>query len=66
MEIAKIYDLRSKIVHGSTQLSAGDQPKVDRALQIATDALRVLFESRPDLIALSDGATRSTRLLLGG
>lgn len=66
MELAKIYDLRSKIVHGSTQLSAGDQPKVDRALQIATDALRVLFESRPDLIAQSDGAARSTRLLLGG
>jgi hypothetical protein len=65
-ELAKIYDLRSNIVHGSAQLTYVEQPKVDRALEIARDALRALFADRTDLIALPTGAERSTRLLMGG
>ncbi|WP_405004965.1 HEPN domain-containing protein [Kitasatospora purpeofusca] len=64
-ELGKIYNLRSKIVHGSADLKPADVPQCDASLEIAIDAIKALIDQRPDILALPDGAQRSTNLLLG-
>jgi hypothetical protein len=62
-----IYELRSGIVHGSRELrSAAELTKPAESLEIALQALRVVFRDRPDLLELHDSALRSNNLLLGG
>jgi len=63
-ELGDIYGLRSKVVHGSGNLKPDDHPKCQRALDVAVAAVRVLVDERPDILALPDGAARSTALLL--
>ncbi|AUG79303.1 hypothetical protein CFP65_4562 [Kitasatospora sp. MMS16-BH015] len=63
-ELAKIYDLRSKIVHGSADLKVADVPVCHRALDVAVDAIKALVDQRPDILRLTDGGLRSVRLLL--
>jgi hypothetical protein len=63
--LAKIYALRSKIVHGSANLNRDEYPMCDEALEVAIRAIRVLTTTRDDILKLPDGAARSTTLLLG-
>lgn len=61
--LAEIYRFRSKVVHGvevdPQELAQASQ----EASTLATEALRVLIEDRPDLIQLTS-AERSTTLLM--
>ena len=64
-ELKRIYDVRSKLVHGSHKVpgpreAAGDR---DKALLYALDSIRKLH-GRPDLLAITGSADRSTTLLL--
>jgi Apea-like HEPN len=62
-ELKKIYHLRSKVAHGDyIKPTDGLDEKRDRAREVAIQALRVLFEQRPDLIADKD---RGMKLILG-
>jgi hypothetical protein len=64
-ETKKIYNLRSRIVHGD---AAAEAPNVydawKRACDIGIQVLRRLYRDRPDLLAL-DPNERSLHLLLG-
>jgi hypothetical protein len=62
--LAKIYGLRSKVVHGSHVLGPADFPLCYEALEVALKAIRTLVESRPDVLELRDGGARSLRLIV--
>jgi Apea-like HEPN len=62
--LSDLYDLRSKVVHGSRNLKRSEYPQCQEALSIAIEAIRVLIRERPDLLELPDGTERSTALLL--
>jgi Apea-like HEPN len=66
LKLKALYDDRSRIVHGGKpdEKMLGEQ--ANSALHYARDALRALFSERPDILTLTDGATRSLRLLMGG
>ncbi|HET6359181.1 hypothetical protein [Streptomyces sp.] len=64
-KLGKIYELRSKVVHGSRNLKPEDYPLCQEALDVAIRAVRVLVLDRTDILELSDGAPRSVSLLLG-
>jgi hypothetical protein len=66
-EVGTIYDVRSRIVHGS----ATSFPDIDevyrhrnRATQLALDAMRRLYDHL-DILEASDSGSRSNSLLLG-
>jgi Apea-like HEPN len=63
-KLTDLYDLRSKVVHGSRNLKHSEYPQCQAALSIAIEAIRVLIGERPDLLELPDGTERSTALLL--
>jgi hypothetical protein len=63
-KLTKIYRLRSDIVHGSAALNRGDYSLCYDALELAISAVRILMSERTDILELSDGAERSTNLLL--
>jgi hypothetical protein len=63
--LAKIYGLRSDVVHGNKPLSKSDYPLCYEALDIAIQALRVLLQDRTDVLEKPDGAQRSLHLILG-
>ncbi len=61
-ELATIYSLRSKLVHGAeTRPEHNIGQKRDRAIEVALDALRLLFHDHPAL--LSDRSRGSTLIL---
>ncbi|MGY1681984.1 hypothetical protein [Geodermatophilus sp. SYSU D01176] len=61
----KLYDLRSKIVHGSDKLKeAAVPPAAQEAVQISLAALREVLAVRQDLLQEKDSAHRANRLLL--
>jgi hypothetical protein len=62
--LSRIYNLRSKVVHGSGNLKENEYPLCHEALKVAIDAIRILVTERTDILALPDGAARSTALLL--
>ena len=62
--LSRIYNLRSKVVHGGGNLKESEYPMCQEALNIAIDAMRVLVTERTDILELPDGATRSAALLL--
>lgn len=64
--LGAIYGLRSKVVHGSRNLKESEYPLCQEALDVAVRAVRTLVSERTDILELSDGAVRSTKLLLGG
>lgn len=64
-KLSAIYGLRSKVVHGSGTLKQSEYPQCQEALEVAIRAVRVLTNTRTDILALPDGAARSTALLLG-
>lgn len=64
--LKKIYDDRSKIVHGGKTDESALGEQANTALTHARDILRILFRDRSDVLGLPDGAARSSRLILGG
>ncbi len=65
-ELNTIYRLRSKLVHGSHELSVAENPLCQTALDIALRALRVLADKRRDVLEKADGAERSLHVILRG
>lgn len=65
-QIKRLYDDRSKIVHGAQFDDQVIGERANDALSLARQSLQVLFRARPDLLELPDGAARSIRLILGG
>ncbi|WP_182050736.1 hypothetical protein [Changpingibacter yushuensis] len=64
---AKIYDVRSKVVHGSRKLKYEEIPMMAaQAVETAIEALRLIFSTNVNLLALSDSARRSLWLILQG
>ncbi len=63
-ELATIYSLRSKIVHGGGTVSPADTALCFQALDIAMRAVRALFEERKALLQLDNSTARSAALLL--
>lgn len=64
-ELAKIYALRSDVVHGTASPVGDDIALCHRALDIAIRALRAILAHRPDLLEEPDSNARSLRLILG-
>lgn len=66
-DFAKLYNLRSRIVHGSGVLTVNEATtKPQEAVKIALDALREIFENRPELLKeCKDSTERSKKLILG-
>ena len=62
----RIYDKRSRVVHGALHLTAEDAGELRKtALDIAVRCLRLLYTDRSDILPLKS-EDRSTRLMLGG
>ena len=62
-ELGKIYTLRSKVVHGSAVLVDDKLTEMrDRAIDVAIDALRVIYRDYPRLVSDRD---RGIKLILG-
>ncbi|MCZ2820774.1 HEPN domain-containing protein [Modestobacter sp. VKM Ac-2977] len=64
-KLGKIYTLRSKAVHGSSQPKQTEIALCYEALDFAIAALRRIFGDRPDLLTEKDGTGRSLKLILG-
>jgi Apea-like HEPN len=64
-QLKRLYDDRSKIVHGAPFDERRLGERANEALAVARSTLGLLFRDRPDLLGLRDGAERSLRLLLG-
>lgn len=65
-EVSKIYNERSGIVHGRAHDEANTHAIASRAVELARDVVKRLFDSRPDLLGIRANSDRSVRLLLGG
>lgn len=63
--LSKIYELRSKVVHGGGTLKEVEYPLCNEALDTAIRAVEVLLTDRSDILMLPAGAQRSVTLLLG-
>lgn len=63
--LAKIYDLRSKVVHGSLSVGIKERALCDDALELALRAFKAMLTEHAELLSLDSGE-RSMRLLLGG
>jgi hypothetical protein len=64
LETARIYGLRSRVVHGRQEDPIEVSNASMRATEVAIIALAALLERRPELIPI-DSVDRSKRLLLG-
>ena len=66
--LSGLYELRSDVVHGNRFLPARVASEKSReAVQIALEALRVLFNDRTELLReCSNGDERSNRLIIEG
>ena len=63
-EAKKIYEMRSRVVHGARTLTPKQAQIPLRALALAIDLLRAVIGRRPDLLSEADASARSNRLLL--
>ena len=63
-QLKRLYDDRSKIVHGAQFDSDAMGQRANDALLYAIRSLKALLRDRPDILGLSDGAARSLRLIL--
>jgi Apea-like HEPN len=59
----RIYDLRSKVVHGGGTLDVKDHSICEEALDVAIEAMRILVANYPNILRAKDGAERSKLLL---
>ena len=65
--VSKIYALRSDIVHGNRFVTAQEASEaLVEARTITLAGLRMLFDSRDDLLGLKSGDERSRALIMGG
>lgn len=63
----KIYEFRSRVVHGSSDVSEKNlQDFAPQAVQISVDALRKIFSSRIDLLEEPKSEKRSIKLMHEG
>ncbi|MCG6535906.1 MAG: HEPN domain-containing protein [Syntrophales bacterium LBB04] len=62
-ELAKIYDIRSRVVHGERKLSSEIRGPCTRAIDVAVQALRACYERGRDWTDLSS-EERADRILL--
>lgn len=62
-KLAKIYGLRSKVVHGDSLPKQTELHLCQEALDVAIRALRAILRDRPDLIKMN-GSERSLNLIL--
>ena len=63
-ELAGMYALRSKAVHGNSQIKASDAARCYKALDYAIDVLRIVYRDRSDLLEEKDGNARSIKILM--
>lgn len=62
-ELSKVYDLRSRVVHGGeVRVKDRLRERARTAIMVGIQALRTLFDSRPELLTARD---RGIRLTLG-
>jgi hypothetical protein len=64
-QVKKIYDLRSKVVHGSRAL--GSKEATDRrseAVDLTLRTLRTIFRDRRDLLTCKDSSARSAKVII--
>ncbi len=64
IKLGKIYALRSKAVHGSSQPKPVELSLCYEALEYAIGALKAVFKERPELLKDKDGTGRSLKLIL--
>jgi hypothetical protein len=64
-KLAKIYTLRSKVVHGSGMPTKHEIALCQEALDVVIRALQVLLRDRTDVLAQPDGGLRSLHLIMG-
>ena len=62
-ELGKIYDVRSRVVHGELVNSLDVWEAADRAIDVCLRALRALF-SRPEDWLTAKSSERADRLIL--
>jgi hypothetical protein len=61
-KLSKVYDARSKVIHGASLTGRVLSQRREEAIDAAVDSLRAFFLERPHLIADPD---RGMRLILG-
>lgn len=66
MKLKRLYDDRSKVVHGALVDDGALGERSNDALVVAIQCLRRLFGDRHDVLTLPDGSSRSLRMILGG
>ncbi|MDP8931334.1 MAG: HEPN domain-containing protein [Actinomycetota bacterium] len=65
-QVSRTYGLRSKVVHGATELDPSTTTQqVLAAIDLTVEALRELYGERSDLLAAPSSGDRSTALILG-
>jgi hypothetical protein len=64
LALKRIYDARSKVVHGGDVAPQELAGTALDALTYSVDIMRVLFRDRQDILGLADGAARSLAVLL--
>jgi hypothetical protein len=64
LELKKLYDARSKVVHGGDVSPEELGTSALSALSYAVQILKSLFRERPEVLGLGDGASRSLAVLL--
>jgi len=62
-ELAELYEIRSRVVHGTTIEDRSITDAADRSLKYAVQALRKFYEVRPEWLSLNS-TERADRLLL--
>lgn len=63
-ELSSMYALRSKAVHGNSQIKVSDAATCYKALDYAIGLLRVVYRDRSDLLKEKDGTARSIKILM--
>jgi hypothetical protein len=64
LALKRIYDSRSKVVHGGDVTPEELVNIALDALGFSVEILKVLFQERHDILSLPDGAARSLAVLL--
>lgn len=63
----KLYQLRSDVVHGNATVDLEKiQEESGKAVSISIDALRAIFDRRPELLAIKSSEERSLEILHAG
>jgi len=63
--LKKIYNLRSRVVHGESRSASDVRASADAALDVAKQAVSVILTQEPWLLDLSSSTERADAILLG-